>query len=592
MARRATSRYGVTNRRTSPLRLGPHPDSPSEQGWRQWVRGSTRPLAVDLFCGAGGLSYGLEAAGYRIALAVDTDERSLESHRHNIAGRALLLDLAESGARDEITAMFDGVDVGLVAGGPPCQPFSRAGLPKIRSLVRDGARGGIDSRRELWRAFVELVEAIRPRAVLMENVPDMALGDGFVTVRTMIECLGDAGYETDARIVDTWRHGVPQHRQRLIVVGLRDRAVFEWPCGAARVTVRDAIGDLPVIDVAPDTALGAPTMAYGAVEASFSAEAAGSDGGASVRPISGDAAIEGAAGARDFAARAREGCVGENARVVHDHTTRSVRADDFEAFKLMDGHTLYSELPAELRRYRRDIFDDKYNRLGWDELSRTITAHLAKDGYWYIHPGQHRTLTVREAARIQTFPDVFRFAGCRSHQFEQIGNAVPPVLARQIGSAILRSLRGSVSRPASEPPQLSPAARRRFRRSMLRWSRNDHDARQTVTAAAAGEGRDRRWADLLAGPPSGIVASQPALRVACMVAGMGGDAPVSGSTARMELAKLIGFSDDATRLNLAVHALGSTVCKPKNPRCGQCPVSDVCAGSTDGMHPLPLVKGA
>ena len=113
--------YRVKFRRTEPLSLVPHPETPAEEEWEEWVRNSTRPVAVDLFCGAGGLSHGLEAAGYRVVLAADTEDRALESHRHNIAGRTLRLNLAESGAVDEISAMLKDVDVGLVAGGPPCQ---------------------------------------------------------------------------------------------------------------------------------------------------------------------------------------------------------------------------------------------------------------------------------------------------------------------------------------------------------------------------------------------------------------------------------------------------------------------------------------
>ena len=99
---------------------------------------------------------------------------------------------------------------------------------------------------------------------------------------------------------------------------------------------------------------------------------------------------------------------------------------------MKEGQT-YRDLPARLRRYRADIFDDKYFRLSWSGRSRSITAHLAKDGYWYIHPEQNRTLSVREAARIQTFPDRFRFAGSMTSRFTQIGNAVPPMLARAVG---------------------------------------------------------------------------------------------------------------------------------------------------------------
>ena len=290
-----------------------------------------------------------------------------------------------------------------------------------------------------------------------------------------------------------------------------------------------------------------------------------------------------------FAARAREGCTGDSARVVHDHVTRPVRADDFEAFKLMNSRTLYSDLPAALRRYRADIFDDKYNRLSWDDPSRTITAHLAKDGYWYIHPEQHRSLTVREAARLQTFPDTFRFAGCRSHQFQQIGNAVPPALAQQIGAAILNSVRGNQGQSNRSPSQRSLLTlRSSFRESMLRWVDTDSHARRTVEALAQGGGRKQRWADLMAGGDCRMVASVPALRVATRVSGRQNGQRPPRSTATMELAKLIGLGSNATALNVAAHALGIAVCRPQAPLCDGCPVSAVCAARLSAGSAVPV----
>ena len=618
-------KYGVTPRRTAPLRLDRHPEAPDEEGWEAWIRDSTRPIAIDLFCGAGGLSHGLEAAGFRVALAVDLDERALESHAHNLPGPAVRLDLGAARARDELVTMFKGVQVDLIAGGPPCQPFSRAGRSKIQSLVDRGVRDPVDIRKELWRAFLDVVERIRPRAVLMENVPDMALGDDMMALRAMIDRLERAGYEADARIVDAWRHGVPQHRQRLILVGIQDGAAFEWPGSVERVTVRDAIGDLPVLDVAPDRPLGAEVMEYRPREVS------------------------------DFARKARKECVGSAAAVVHDHHTRSVREDDFEAFSLMSSGTQYSDLPAELKRYRDDIFTDKYNRLDWSDLSRTITAHLAKDGYWYIHPDQHRTLTVREAARLQTFPDTFRFAGSRSHQFQQIGNAVPPALGEVIGSAILVSFRRD-----EEPRARLSNQRSTFRERLALWAEDDRvDApwaypgdpwpvavgllsntrgsdgwlaadqmlrlvpdleaahslvfeqikqltrferhrsiveRIAIVASTVPDDPDgwasetwrdaiglgpsqRRWFDLLTGQSAGLVASAATLRIAARLSGLSSES--QNSTRRMELAKLIGSGQDAALLNMAMHRLGGEICTPRTPACGVCPVSQVCnsAGS-------------
>jgi DNA (cytosine-5)-methyltransferase 1 len=115
----------------------------------------------------------------------------------------------------------------------------------------------------------------------------------------------------------------------------------------------------------------------------------------------------------------------------------------------MDSTTRYADIDEHLKRYRSDIFDDKYKRLDWNGLSRTITAHIAKDGYGFIHPEQDRTITVREAARIQTFPDHVRFAGPPSAAFRQIGNAVPPMLANHLGRAVLDSLHYSHAEPWS-----------------------------------------------------------------------------------------------------------------------------------------------
>jgi DNA (cytosine-5)-methyltransferase 1 len=301
--------------------------------------------------------------------------------------------------------------VELLAGGPPCQPFSKAGRSKIRHRVRHSLRDPRDERKDLWRSFLDVVQIAKPRAVVMENVPDMALDREMFILRTMVHELEHLGYAVEERVVDTWRYGVPQFRQRLILVALQDRAAFSWPDETPdKTTVWNAIGDLPEVEGGwrPD---------------------GGADGWADYDgPVT------------QFQRRMRDGTVGANAAKLFDHITRPVREDDERAFQLMDSTTRYSDLPEDMKRYRDDIFDDKYKRLGENELSRTITAHIAKDGYWYIHPRQNRTLTVREAARLQTFPDRFRFAGPPSAAFRQIGNAVPPAVGEHLGRAIRESL--------------------------------------------------------------------------------------------------------------------------------------------------------
>lgn len=185
--------YGVTIARSDVLELTRHPKAPVGESWRSWVSGIEGPVAVDLFCGAGGLSLGMEAAGCTVALAVDTDERALETHRANFASRALTFDMGDPDRVEDLIDLLSAVDIDILAGGPPCQPFSGAGRSKIRSLVAEGTRPAEDTRRELWRAFAQVAIEVRPRAVLMENVPDMALGDDGLVVRTMTSMLEDVG---------------------------------------------------------------------------------------------------------------------------------------------------------------------------------------------------------------------------------------------------------------------------------------------------------------------------------------------------------------------------------------------------------------
>jgi DNA (cytosine-5)-methyltransferase 1 len=601
-----------------------HPKTPDLGDYRAWMQASERPLAVDLFSGAGGLSYGLEAAGFRVALAVDHSEWALETHAHNFEGIALQLDLADTDSRDKIVNLFDGIDVALVAGSPPCQPYSRAGRSKIRSLVEAGARDVEDDRRELWKSYLDIVERLRPRAVLMENVPDLALGDDTLVLRRMLSRLEKAGYEADARIVDTWRYGVPQHRQRLVIVGVRDGRDITWPEELDRVTLRDAISDLPVLDPTGEQ-VGSVVLSYNGPQS-------------------------------DFQRWARKFSDGDDANVVHDHVTRAVRPDDLEAFRLMKQGSLYRELPEDLRRYRADIFDDKYNVLDWDDLSRSITAHIAKDGYWYIHPDQPRTLTVREAARVQTFPDHFRFAGSRSHQFAQIGNAVPPALGHAIGGVLLRSVskdaptttmpaslwrqkvrtridewsdtdrheapwaypddpwqilvglllggKGDVGWPnpddaldlfgtwdAATPQMMAvletmadPGRRRtavqRLRRVVeaLRGDRAGWEGKDWLRAASLGPAA-RQWMDVLAFASGGLAPSSSVLRVTARVTRTSVDARNQKSTGRMELSKLVGDGPTAATMNAALHRLGNQLCTTEQPSCGACPLRTLCRSS-------------
>ncbi len=610
--------YAVPLKRSDCLRLPPHPDSCEPDNFKQWVEkeGGAKPLAVDLFSGAGGLSLGLKRAGWTVAAAVDIDKRALETHAHNFPGLSLELDLGDPSGRDELVKLMRGVTVDLVAGGPPCQPFSRAGRSKIRSLVKEGKRDPNDLRRELWRAYLDIVTALRPRAVLMENVPDMGLGDDFFVIRHMEEELERAGYAVQVRLVDAWQYGVPQHRKRLILLARNDSDTFTWREADAKQTVlKDAIWDLPVLD---DGDMGDRKLTY--------------------RQPRGISAF-----AREMRKEAKRG-------VIFDHMTRAVRPDDKVIFELMDSTTLYSKIPPEYQRYDTEHFTDKYKKLAWDGLSRTITAHIAKDGYWYIHPEELRTLTVREAARVQTFPDVFRFAGTRSDAFRQIGNAVPPFLGEAAAQALQqRGEELSVARSFAphwltvrqkltnwamqereggawyhlpgNPPNPLHAAVVVALGSALRsgsvgvrlmeqlkdvWAFDSVTYDRLVKQAPSSRANKSLkrlkvlidnatvWSEPLLLPEEVgfapaeaslyrvltgedlLLAGQGSIRVAARVNGSGADRKNRLSDGRVNLAKLVGAREEAPLRMAGLRLIGMTVCLERTPLCSKCPLKDHC----------------
>jgi DNA (cytosine-5)-methyltransferase 1 len=614
------------------VRLDPHPLAcTNEDELAELAPKLGRPLAADLFCGAGGLSLGLSEAGFDVILGVDHDEEALETHRAHHPGLTVNWDLADPAVVDKTADLITRTGIRLVAGGPPCQPFSRAGRSMIRELVRTGRRHEHDKRRDLWESFLQVIELSNPQAVLMENVPDMALDRGMVILRTMIERLEDLGYNVEERLIDTSRHGVPQYRHRLILVALADGRAFKWPTESGKVSVDNAIGDLPEVE-----------------------------GG--WRPDNGDESDPVASGWIDyrgpkteFQRRARTGVAPTDINKVFDHITRPVREDDALAFASMSHETRYSELDPELKRYRDDIFDDKYKRLNPNDVSRTITAHIAKDGYWYIHPYQERTLTIREAARLQTFPDRIRFAGPPSAAFRQIGNAVPVRIGHQMGKAVLEAWEipldaettsGDISGRLSEwfdasPPTAMPwlASQNRWQviQAEILWSRIAqehltkawHAVRNLLTPEATltalpllrrlaehwGRGvrcdlldETAKWyernpatlslaataSDLAKAPnvtsaiadlacrvvpgdnEGPVIAGYGVLRVAARFQGDDVDRHNRLSDGRLAIARMIGGEDNSHQAHLALIELANGVCSPQSPECGRCPLEDLC----------------
>ena len=435
------SRYQVAVRRGPRISLNPHrksPDPDDRECVRAWLESRPRPWAIDLFCGAGGLSLGLEEGGFSVVAAADSDPVAIETHAANIQGLTWTGDLSNP---TEFLRHLDnwGIeDVDLLAGGPPCQPFSTAGMSKIGDLVRRGSRCPRDERADLWRSFFAIVDRLNPGAMLFENVPNFAQAQGGALLIALVDELESRGYGVHVQVLEAWRYRVPQHRSRLFVIGIAGDGSFEWPKPIGRrPTVGQAIGDLPVVqaDVRDEV------LAYAGPPTSV------------------------------LARLLRKGLRGSEALLIRDHVTRAVRPDDAEIYRLLEPGDTYMDVPQHLRRYRSDIFSDKYLRLSFEDLSRTITAHIAKDGYWYIHPREDRTLSIREAARIQTFPDRFRFAGPPSIRYQQIGNAVPPLLASAIASSVKSALEDRDADAGANDGHLTNVAS--FRDDLIRWFRHN-----------------------------------------------------------------------------------------------------------------------
>jgi DNA (cytosine-5)-methyltransferase 1 len=344
---------------------------------------------------------------------IDSDSVAARTHELNFGaahGLTLNRDLTRFGP-ERLAELIGARPRNLLAivGGPPCQGWSKVGRGKMRSLQLQARSLLHDPRNKLYRRFVDYVAHFRPPVCVMENVPGMMSIEGRSVVEAIQQNFEDTGYRMTVALVNARWFGVPQDRRRLIFIGTRkdvplrinaadmeDFAVHfrEGMLGLpGETTLRQAIGDLP-----------------------FITHGAGEDPLLYHKP---------AGRISRYAMLMREGSNG----LLLDHVCRWHNRQDREAFRLMREGGVYHDLPQRLKRYRDDIFKDKYKKLVWHRPAWTITAHFQKDVYTHIHPSQPRTISVREAARLQSFPDSFRFAGNVGERYRQIGNAIPPLMA-------------------------------------------------------------------------------------------------------------------------------------------------------------------
>ena len=361
---------------------------------------------IDLFCGAGGFSEGFRQAGYHVLAANDFDKVAgmtyEATHRDT---RFLPGPIQEIEASDFLDAA--GLEKGelfCLVGGPPCQAYS----------IYNHQRGLHDRRSQLFHEYLRIVEGVLPQWVVMENVPGILSAGSGAAVRQILAGLKSLGYNVEYRILHTEDFGVPQERRRLIFIGNRIGVPIAFPEKThgnreglfPLVTIRDAIGDLPSLENGED---------HGVM----------------------DYATE----ARSDFQRSMRGCSTD----VQNHAAPRLRSINIERMTHIPPCGSWRDIPFDLlpngmKRARRSDHTKRYGRMTWEGQSCTILTKC--DLHWgaYIHPDQDRSISVREAARIQTFPDWFHFKGTKTGQYAQVGNAVPPLLGRCIGEAIVKAM--------------------------------------------------------------------------------------------------------------------------------------------------------
>lgn len=392
---------------------------------------------IDLFSGCGGLSEGFYRMGFTALAHVEINHWACETLRKrmvyygysNIEREVIEKDITSADILTDIDNAVAGRSVDVIIGGPPCQAYSTAGR------VRDAKGMASDPRNFLFESYVKILEHFRPKFFVFENVTGLlsARVNGKPIMPSIMSALGNS-YKliNDPNILvhNTADYGVPQIRKRVIIMGVRKdittKEAMDLYNGVVKthwnpetdvverkglkkfVSVKDAIGDLPSVEPGED----ASTNSYDYPCNNAFLKRIGKTG---IYPLM-------------------------------DHIARKHNALDRERFAIMiNNHWSFGQLRKEMPQYEHEharVFDNSYVVQWWDLPSKTILAHIHKDGFQFIHPdgNQARSFTVREAARIQSFPDDFEFAGSRGEKYKQIGNAVPPLFAEALAKSIKKNL--------------------------------------------------------------------------------------------------------------------------------------------------------
>jgi DNA (cytosine-5)-methyltransferase 1 len=393
---------------------------------------------IDLFCGAGGFAKGFELTGkFKCIGAIDNNPAAVKTHKLNFTDSvSLCADIREVEPQG-FEKQLNGNKVDVIIGGPPCPTFSTIGHAKIQSINKTKSKHiSSDPRNELFMDFLKYVAYFKPKVFVMENVPQFLTkykGKMFEEVKRIIkEELPNYTLKEEVKVLNSANYGVPQNRRRMILVGLSEGVSFQYPkithwqegsrfninprdekidiSGLKKhVNVKSAISDLPKI-----------TDNWRESESRYS-KFKGLDA---------------------YQLKMRE----KNGETVMNNICRMSNERAKKVFSHMKQGDIYMDLPKKIRSilpFREDIFKDRLKRLVFNNPSWTILAHIGMDGYMYIHPNELRTLSVREAARIQSFPDDFVFVGNQQETYVQVGNAVPVLLAQKIAEEVENTLSNS-----------------------------------------------------------------------------------------------------------------------------------------------------
>ena len=378
--------------------------------------------AIDLFSGAGGFSLGMEQAGFNVRAALDSDSHAADTYRKNMPSADFFQENISKFGPEVFSEQSGIKKIDVIFGGPPCQGFSLA------RPDNHGLNVIADKRRSLYKQFLKYVHHFRPKIFVMENVPGIVNTDKGRVLSAIIKDIENTGYTVLENPICAWRFGVPQKRKRHIIAGFRRdiRAPGEnWIpqthadskekiSGGLKppTTLWEAISDLPVLR---------------AGESADKYDMRRREDALEFRPHYLKNVLQ----------------IGK-AKELTGHTARHHSDRDLRDFARLDeGQSSAEALRKGVKMefpYNRKVFRDRYTKQHRNRLCSTILAHISKDGLMYIHPTQTRSLTPREAARIQSFPDWFVFPCPRSQQYRLIGNAVPPLMARAIGKAVKRHL--------------------------------------------------------------------------------------------------------------------------------------------------------